>query len=115
MLIAEAPLASWKLKVIQQLMMSISPTSKRVEIFFSFRRRHTRCGRDWSSDVCSSDLHVDGAVHVALRVHVDAAAGCSEYAAVVFDALRDVDGPVDVVEPSQPSGPTGRRRTASGA
>src|SRR5207344_1058571 len=20
------------------------------------RRRHTRCGRDWSSDVCSSDL-----------------------------------------------------------
>src|SRR5215813_14993925 len=23
---------------------------------FSSRRRHTRCGRDWSSDVCSSDL-----------------------------------------------------------
>src|SRR2546422_11365732 len=29
--------------------------------FFSSRRRHTRCSRDWSSDVCSSDLH-DGAV-----------------------------------------------------
>src|SRR3989442_15690669 len=27
--------------------------------FFSSRRRHTRCGRDWSSDVCSSDLGVD--------------------------------------------------------
>src|SRR5690554_4952584 len=26
--------------------------------FFSSRRRHTRCGRDWSSDVCSSDLLV---------------------------------------------------------
>src|SRR5215813_6790814 len=26
--------------------------------FFSSRRRHTRCGRDWSSDVCSSDLYV---------------------------------------------------------
>src|SRR3989442_8613370 len=26
--------------------------------FFSSRRRHTRCGRDWSSDVCSSDLNV---------------------------------------------------------
>src|SRR3989442_15745035 len=26
--------------------------------FFSSRRRHTRCGRDWSSDVCSSDLFV---------------------------------------------------------
>src|SRR5436305_1522341 len=26
--------------------------------FFSSRRRHTRCGRDWSSDVCSSDLNL---------------------------------------------------------
>src|SRR2546429_2274445 len=26
--------------------------------FFSSRRRHTRCSRDWSSDVCSSDLAV---------------------------------------------------------
>src|SRR2546429_8550298 len=25
--------------------------------FFSRRRRHTRCSRDWSSDVCSSDLN----------------------------------------------------------
>src|SRR6266699_3202004 len=29
-----------------------------VVFFFSSRRRHTRCGRDWSSDVCSSDLEV---------------------------------------------------------
>src|SRR2546422_2188587 len=28
----------------------------RVFFFFSSRRRHTRCSRDWSSDVCSSDL-----------------------------------------------------------
>src|SRR5690554_7321735 len=27
-----------------------------IFFFFSSRRRHTRCGRDWSSDVCSSDL-----------------------------------------------------------
>src|SRR6266498_4252472 len=27
-----------------------------VFFFFSSRRRHTRCGRDWSSNVCSSDL-----------------------------------------------------------
>src|SRR5207245_6040521 len=27
--------------------------------FFSSRRRHTRCYRYWSSDVCSSDLHLD--------------------------------------------------------
>src|SRR5687768_18327186 len=27
--------------------------------FFSSRRWHTRCSRDWSSDVCSSDLHIN--------------------------------------------------------
>src|SRR5256884_3523225 len=27
--------------------------------FFSSRRRHTRCSRDWSSDVCSSDLSLE--------------------------------------------------------
>src|SRR5690554_6761669 len=30
--------------------------------FFSSRRRHTRCGRDWSSDVCSSDLDLRGEI-----------------------------------------------------
>src|SRR5437868_10158531 len=29
---------------------------KKVIFFFSSRRRHTRSKRDWSSDVCSSDL-----------------------------------------------------------
>src|SRR5690606_39828786 len=28
-----------------------------VLFFFSSRRRHTRFSRDWSSDVCSSDLY----------------------------------------------------------
>src|SRR2546421_7065920 len=28
--------------------------------FFSSRRRHTRSDRDWSSDVCSSDLFYGG-------------------------------------------------------
>src|SRR5687768_18222317 len=35
--------------------------------FFPSRRRHARCSRDWSSDVCSSDLilaqHVEEASH----------------------------------------------------
>src|SRR6266496_5003003 len=35
--------------------------------FFSSRRRHTRSLRDWSSDVCSSDLHL------ASRFEADAA------------------------------------------
>src|SRR5699024_12813579 len=29
-----------------------------IMFFFSSRRRHTRSKRDWSSDVCSSDLSV---------------------------------------------------------
>src|SRR3712207_917914 len=36
--------------------------------FFSSRRRHTRYWRDWSSDVCSSDL---GAVHHQLQPLVE--------------------------------------------
>src|SRR2546430_16626663 len=31
-----------------------------VYFFFSSRRRHTRFDCDWSSDVCSSDLHLFG-------------------------------------------------------
>src|SRR5207245_2007593 len=34
----------------------VRPTSTCLFFFFSSRRRHTRCYRDWSSDVCSSDL-----------------------------------------------------------
>src|SRR5712675_3007938 len=38
--------------------------------FFSSRRRHTRCSRDWSSDVCSSDLDPVGdfCVEIADRI-----------------------------------------------
>src|SRR5438067_6167048 len=39
--------------------------------FFSSRRRHTRSKRDWSSDVCSSDLRSSGAPNMA------AAADCA--------------------------------------
>src|SRR5439155_7436497 len=38
-----------------------------IFFFFSSRRRHTRWPRDWSSDVCSSDLLV---VTVAARDEV---------------------------------------------
>src|SRR6266508_4176991 len=41
---------------------------KRRCFFFSSRRRHTIWLRDWSSDVCSSDL-VLGADPVARRLH----------------------------------------------
>src|SRR5690606_38950054 len=39
----------------------VTPSSCSFRIFFfSSRRRHTRFSRDWSSDVCSSDLGEDG-------------------------------------------------------
>src|SRR5215813_2440196 len=38
--------------------------------FFSSRRRHTRCGRDWSSDVCSSDLRLAQKVDLELLARV---------------------------------------------
>src|SRR5690606_40676039 len=38
-----------------------------VFFFFSSRRRHTRFSRDWSSDVCSSDLNTVGSRKFAAR------------------------------------------------
>src|SRR5690606_27539575 len=38
--------------------------------FFSSRRRHTRFSRDWSSDVCSSDLGLVGNVYIGKVVRV---------------------------------------------
>src|SRR5207245_11649309 len=64
--------------------------------FFSSRRRHTRCYRDWSSDVCSSDL--SAVPDLRLRV-VDIAAGIlivREAGGLVLDlAGRDLDLPLD--------------------
>src|SRR5699024_11872044 len=36
--------------------------------FFSSRRRHTRSKRDWSSDVCSSDLWVFKLCFIRFRI-----------------------------------------------
>src|SRR5699024_11326211 len=38
--------------------------------FFSSRRRHTRSKRDWSSDVCSSDLDHSAEVDDLIRAHL---------------------------------------------
>src|SRR5690606_40716415 len=51
-----------------------------VLFFFSSRRRHTRFSRDWSSDVCSSDLAV------AVEPSV---------AAIALLGLPEVDEPAD--------------------
>src|SRR2546421_8254598 len=46
--------------------------------FFSSRRRHTRSDRDWSSDVCSSDLKT------TLR-YLNLGGGCRRQAMQVFE------------------------------
>src|SRR5207245_5978708 len=47
--------SSWLVRVAGQDPAQACLRSARL-FFFSSRRRHTRCYRDWSSDVCSSDL-----------------------------------------------------------
>src|SRR5216684_7418526 len=42
-----------------------------VLFFFSSRRRHTRCSRDWSSDVCSSDLNYTFALELLEQYRLD--------------------------------------------
>src|SRR5699024_11250842 len=67
--------------------------------FFSSRRRHTRSKRDWSSDVCSSDLgrnlgHVTHTAERALelvlltREHEDFLLGASLEAAGLLHRLE---------------------------
>src|SRR5207245_6567665 len=43
-------------------------------VFFVGRRRHTRCYRDWSSDVCSSDLTLRAVEEPAVVADDDGAA-----------------------------------------
>src|SRR2546429_6014121 len=80
--------------LMNQYFMSIYGESRSSEcssqsvFLFSSRRRHTRCSRDWSSDVCSSDLiecdrvlirtvklgEIDESTAADRRAHLNAAA-----------------------------------------
>src|SRR5699024_11986815 len=62
--------------------------------FFSSRRRHTRSKRDWSSDVCSSDLdvllaRVRAAEKETERLRTDQLLGS---AAQIAAAAKDIEG-----------------------
>src|SRR3712207_8253034 len=63
--------------------------------FFSSRRRHTRYWRDWSSDVCSSDLKqvAPFEVSVACYPEVHPQATCPE--ADLDNLARKVDAGAD--------------------
>src|SRR5690606_17193833 len=50
------------------------------------RRRHTRFSRDWSSDVCSSDLLTESKAEIALIILIlDIKAGLTESDASLLD------------------------------
>src|SRR5699024_11305887 len=70
--------------------------------FFSSRRRHTRSKRDWSSDVCSSDLDQKGILDAFRRGYQ----GCALPFATVAEQFHLIDSPTVTLylstEESQP-------------
>src|SRR5205807_6116833 len=71
--------------------------------FFSSRRRHTRLQGDWSSDVCSSDLHLLGNADgggrslVGLCLFVEAAAFFGRRGQVTVLEFREQLALLDVI------------------
>src|SRR6266513_4654735 len=79
-----------------------------ISFFFSSRRRHTISNRDWSSDVCSSDLSVRGAGPWDIAVGSDDALWFTELdgnrigrittggVTTTFDLPSQDDGPIGI-------------------
>src|SRR3712207_7083884 len=68
---------------------------------FSSGRRHTRCWRDWSSDVCSSDLFREQRLLCLARVADDAGALPAEDLKRIGRLAERLDGHLE--EPERPS------------
>src|SRR5438045_5160589 len=83
---------------------AVTPALLSTFFFFSSRRRHTRCLSDWSSDVCSSDLHFVRLRRAHAALHAGAALGAPLARSPPAAAL----GPAPAVAP-------GRRRLAAAA
>src|SRR6266704_1859764 len=64
------------------------------QFFFSSRRRHTRSKRDWSSDVCSSDL---AALRLVVLLLTDLAVAQQEEAERVLGGVRGREDDVAVL------------------
>src|SRR5699024_12144684 len=56
--------------------------------FFSSRRRHTRSKRDWSSDVCSSDLGVGGSLIINNQIWHGAHLYGGEFGFMIIDGKQ---------------------------
>src|SRR5690606_40701515 len=68
--------------------------------FFSSRRRHTRFSRDWSSDVCSSDLNLPEPFIVAPGNRIPRCDLLRKYLEL-FDQDRRLHG-IDAARETQP-------------
>src|SRR5699024_11393099 len=88
-----------------------------VFVFFPSRRRHTRSTRDWSSDVCSSDLVIEIGDTPQIVTTGNMCATCSRmhvpYAEVVAIEVAPFPHPYtprpgEIDEPQRP--PRDRRR-----
>src|SRR5947209_12188400 len=82
--------------------------------FFSSRRRHTRYWRDWSSDVCSSDLRLVGIEGVAALVDVGRAHRLAHPEDAAVGLLLAADHPeqrrlAGAVRPDDPDDPAARQ------
>src|SRR5690606_41034039 len=68
-------------------------------IVFSSRRRHTRFSRDWSSDVCSSDLAAQADV---LITSAGVSVGDADFTKQVIDELGQVSFWKVAMKPGKP-------------
>src|SRR3712207_7316536 len=59
--------------------------------FFSSRRRHTRYWRDWSSDVCSSDLERD------VHLYINSPGGSVSAGLAIYDTMQFMKAPVNTI------------------
>src|SRR3712207_8038027 len=91
-----------------------SGTATGFSVFFSSRRRHTRYWRDWSSDVCSSDLESSLVAEVRTTAYSPPGSGERQggdeeddgdgrVRVQVRDSERGVAGGVDSVEEDRKS------------
>src|SRR5690625_6898854 len=88
------------------LYMRRAMSTQHKTFFFSSRRRHTRWPRDWSSDVCSSDLS-------RCSVVIDSSSGGVQLRLV--EAISMIGGDVPRVHPPLGDhGPLGRAGPAPG-
>src|SRR5438874_2787589 len=90
-------LSIWKSRQgVELLNKQVLPLLPPLAFFFSSRRRHTRSLRDWSSDVCSSDLSARRSTSTsrthAARLLASTSAFSSARLGSYFERRRPADG-----------------------